>query len=91
MPLRYSGGLKLALTHEAFDDEYRVIASWKDHPGTPEERTRHKTVSVKRTWAAGTPERDLDIAAAMAIKGSAVLSAVAEVHPDRGVHVRRRE
>lgn len=91
MPLRYSGGLKLALTHLPEEGEFRVIASWKDHAGTAEERTRHKTVRVPQTWHGHSPERDIDIAAAMAIKGSPVLAAIAEMHPERGVHVRRRE
>jgi hypothetical protein len=91
MPLRYSGGLKLAVTYMPEAGEYRVIASWRDSPGTPEERERHKTVRVQQTWISHNAERDCDFAAALAIRSSPLLSAVADAHPERGVFVRRRE
>jgi hypothetical protein len=89
MTLRYSGALKLALTFNPVGGEYRVLASWVENPGTDAERRRHKTVYVPVCWQLSTPQRDLDLAAATAIRSSPLLSAAAEISPERGVHVHR--
>lgn len=90
MALRYSGSIKLALTFLPVEGEYRVIASWTDSPGTDHEKRRHKTIRVPIHWKLSTPERDLDLAAAVAIAGSPLLRHAAEVSIERGVHVRRQ-
>lgn len=91
MAFRYSGSLELALTYLPDERCYRVIASWTENPGTASERVRYKAASVPATWTLTTPERDLDLAAALAIRSSPLLTAAAEVSAERGVHVRRTE